>query len=283
MISGFLRSAQAFPQRLALEVGGGAFTYADLFERAAAMSATLTRLAPPSPLPLTAVFASRSLTAYAGVLAILMGGHGYVPLNPAFPSERNRLMFERSGCRALIVDAGAEAQLEPILAGAEASLLVLLPDRPDVSALASRWPDHRFVGAAALLSAGEWQPVEISPDAIAYVLFTSGSTGVPKGVMVAHRNVLPYIDFITQRFAITPDDRCSQTFDLTFDLSVADLFVAWESGACLCSLSASVLFNPGLFINQARLTTWFSVPSTSIFMRRLGALAPGLYPRLREI
>ena len=138
LVSGFLRSAQAFPQRLALEVGGAAFTYADLFRHAASMAATLTSLSPPTPLPLTAVLASRSLTAYAGVLAILMRGHGYVPLNPAFPPERNRLMFERSGCRALIVDAGAEAQLEPILAGAEAPLLVLLPDRPDVSAWAGR-------------------------------------------------------------------------------------------------------------------------------------------------
>jgi non-ribosomal peptide synthetase component F len=62
---------------------------------------------------------------------------------------------------------------------------------------------------------------------------------------------------------------------------VADLFVAWDRGACVCCPSEKILINPGRFINEARLTVWFSVPSMAVFMKRLGALKPGTYPHLR--
>ena len=59
------------------------------------------------------------------------------------------------------------------------------------------------------------------------------------------------------------------------------MFVAWESGACLCCPTQKQLIKPGAFVNDARLTVWFSVPSTAVFMRRLGVLKPGMYPGLR--
>jgi len=279
---GFLRSVEAFGDRPAVEVGGEVLTYAGLFKKAASLAATLIRYqSGVGGPPLTAVYAYRSSTAFAGVLAALLRGHGYVPLNRTFPMERTRTMLHRSGCRSLVVDAGSEDQLGQILGGIEDEMLIVLPERQDVRDLASRWTKHRFVGGAALVSHAQWDAVDVSADSIAYLLFTSGSTGVPKGVMVAHRNVRPCIDFITERFSVTCDDRFSQTFDLTFDLSTADMFVAWERGACVCCPSEKVLINPGRFINDARLTIWFSVPSTAVFMKRLGALKAGAYPRLR--
>ena len=112
-------------------------------------------------------------------------------------------------------------------------------------------------------------------------MFTSGSTGQPKGVMVSHTNVLHYVNYVTKRYGFTSNDRLSQTFDLTFDLSVHDMFVAWETGACLCCPTQKQAIKPGAFINDMRLTVWFSVPSTAAFMRRFGILRPGMYPRLR--
>ena len=64
-----------------------------------------------------------------------------------------------------------------------------------------------------------------SPGATAYLLFTSGSTGVPKGVAVSQSNACAYMEYAKKRFGFRADDRCSQNFDLTFDLSVHDLFV----------------------------------------------------------
>jgi non-ribosomal peptide synthetase component F len=59
------------------------------------------------------------------------------------------------------------------------------------------------------------------------------------------------------------------------------MFVAWQNGACVCCPTQKQLLKPGAFVNDSRLTVWFSVPSTAVFMRRFGVLNPGMYPRLR--
>lgn len=278
--AGFSRSFEQFPDRPAI-AAGRELTYRELGERAQSLAATIQTQLQGDGTPLTAVFAYRSETAYAGVLGALMAGHGYVPLNRTFPVDRTRLMLERSMCRSLIVDAGSEPQLDALLEGVNASLLLILPDRPSVTDLASKFPRHRFVGAKELSPVQEWHPVDVSPDSMAYLLFTSGSTGQPKGVMVSHANVLHYVAYVTSRYGFTSDDRLSQTFDMTFDLSVHDMFVAWHSGACLCCPTQKQLIKPGAFINEARLTAWFSVPSMAVFMRRFGVLKAGMYPGLR--
>ena len=184
-------------------------------------------------------------------------------------------------CRSVIVDAGAESQLEKLLCGIGTPLLIICPDCADVSELAGKFPAHRFVGAHGLTDAEQWSPVDVAANSIAYLLFTSGSTGQPKGVMVSHANVLHYVDYVTKRYGFTSNDRLSQTFDLTFDLSAHDMFVAWETGACVCCPTQKQSIKPGAFINDARLTVWFSVPSTALFMRRFGVLKPDMYPGLR--
>ena len=279
--SGFLRSASRFPDRPALEVAGEVLTYGELERRARALAATLERRSPAKDPPLTAVFAHRTATAYAGILAALFRGTGYVPLNRRFPPDRTRTMLLRSGCRAVVVDDESAEQLDEVLSGVTDSLLLVFPEREDVRELAERWPSHTIVGAEALELDGSWQPVSVAPETIAYVLFTSGSTGVPKGVMVSHGNVTAFVDAMVERYGITEEDRFSNATDLTLDLSVFDMFVPWERGACVCCLSSNEAIKPGRFIRDARLTVWFSVPSTGVFMRRLGALKPGQYPRLR--
>jgi amino acid adenylation domain-containing protein len=280
LCDGFIRSYEQSPDRPAINVGREV-TYREMAARAKRVAATIQGSVGTGEPPLTAVFAHRSETAYAAVLGTLMAGHGYVPLNRNFPVERTRLMLERSMCRSMVVDASSEPQLEPLLAGMETPLLILCPDRSDVSQLAAKFPVHRIVGANDLTHADEWRPVDVATNSIAYLLFTSGSNGQPKGVMVSHGNVLHYVDYVTRRYAFSSDDRMSQTFDLTFDLSAHDLFVAWQNGACVCCPTQKQSIKPDSFINDARLTVWFSVPSTAVFMRRLGVLKPGMYPRLR--
>jgi amino acid adenylation domain-containing protein len=280
--SGFLRSASRFPDRPALEVGALKVSYAELLDQARFIAATLVHATPTGGPPLTAISASRSVTAYAGLLGALLRGHGYVPLNPRFPVERNRLMLERAGCRALVADSASIDFVDGMLSGAGQQLLVLLPDCDDVSIHARRWVDHVVLGARDLESPGPGQPSEeISPGQIAYLLFTSGSTGMPKGVMVAHENVRAFVTTVVERYDIDHADRFSHTFDLTFDLSVFDMFAAWERGACVCCPSPVQLLKPGPWIIESGLTVWFSVPSLGLFMRRLGMLGPDAYPGLR--
>jgi amino acid adenylation domain-containing protein len=277
----FLRSCEKFSDRPAIEVGGVGLSYKQLDQRARCLAATIQANTTPEGVPLTAVFAYRSQTAYAAVLGALMAGHGYVPLNRTFPIDRTRLMLEKSMCRSLVIDEGSEPQLSELLRGVTTPMAVLCPDRVDATEASAKFPAHRVIGANEFVDAERWRPPEVSQNAIAYLLFTSGSTGQPKGVMVSHANVLHYVDYVTKRYGFTSDDRVSQTFDLTFDLSAHDMFVAWQSGACVCCPSQKQLIKPGAFLNDSRMTVWFSVPSTAMFMRRLGELKPGLYPRLR--
>ena len=130
-------------------------------------------------------------------------------------------------------------------------------------------------------SAATWKQPDVQPDSIAFLPFTSGTTGVPKGVMVAHRNIRSFLDYMVARYAITEHDRFSQMFDMTFDLSLFDVFMAWERGACVYCPDRKTLIHAGRYIRENELTVWFSVPSTALFMERLGTLKPGRYPSLR--
>jgi len=86
---------------------------------------------------------------------------------------------------------------------------------------------------------------------------------------------------MVDRYEITERDRMSQMFDLTFDLSVFDMFMAWERGANVCCPTQKTLIKPGKFVRDMELTVWFSVPSTVAFMKQLGMLKPRQYESLR--
>jgi amino acid adenylation domain-containing protein len=277
--SGFAESAARVPHRAALEVKGRGITYGELDEQARCIAASI-QAHDDGASELTAVFGSRSVVTFAGVLGALMAGHGYVPLNPAFPPARTRQMLVRAGCRTLVADPACDLDAllrEPI----PHAFTVVLPDAPSVSSLRERWPQHRFVGAADLATASTWRPPAAAGDSPAYLLFTSGSTGQPKGVLVTHANVRAFVDFMVERYEVTSSDRFSQMFDLTFDLSAFDMFVCWERGACLCCPSRKEAINPSSFIRNSGLTVWFSVPSTAVFMKRLGGLSDGRFSSLR--
>jgi non-ribosomal peptide synthetase component F len=88
------------------------------------------------------------------------------------------------------------------------------------------------------------------------------------------------MEYAASRFGIHDRDRCSQNFDLTFDLSVHDLFTCWDGGATLCPYPAQTL-TPAALVDELRLTCWFSVPSVAMFAAKLGLLQPGEFPTLR--
>jgi amino acid adenylation domain-containing protein len=278
---GFVQSAERFPERPALFVESRSFAYGELRELATRIAATIQGNPEFSQIPLTAVFGYRSRTAFAGLLGALLAGNGYVPLNRTFPTERTEIMFERSECRSIVVDARSLPQLGRLLDRADQAMLVIMPDAPEVSNCRERWPRHTFFGLKDLHSSVLWREPMAIPNAIAYLLFTSGSTGVPKAVMVTHRNVTSYLDYMVDRYDVTERDRVSQMFDLTFDLSVFDMFMAWERGAYVCCPSQKTLIKPGKFIREMELTIWFSVPSTVGFMKHLGVLKAHHYESLR--
>ena len=267
----FMNSAERFAERPAVFVEGKFLSYEVLRENALRIAATIQANQRYSSTPLTAVFAYRSPTAFAGVLGSLLAGNGYVPLNRTFPIQRTQVMLDRSECRSIIVDSGSLPHLARLLDSAKEGLLIIAPDIPDLEQYRQLWPANTFVSSKDLEPTFSWKKPAVQPDAIAYLLFTSGSTGIPKGVMVAHRNVTSFLDYMVDRYSVTEQDRLSQMFDMTFDLSVSDMFVAWERGACVCCASQKTVINPSKFLQDMKLTIWFSVPSTAAFMKKLAS------------
>jgi non-ribosomal peptide synthetase component F len=279
LLSGFQHSCEIHAQRPAVELPGSVLSYDELRKRALSLAVLIQQAAPPKASPLTAVFAHRSASVYTGVLAALFAGQGYVPLNHTFPVARTRMMLLRSGCRSLIVDAGSEPQLEQILEGVDESLLIILPERTEVSLQRSRWSKHVVLGARDLEPDGALHEVPVSPDSIACLLFTPHRTGVPKGIVFEHQNLTHFINFMANRYEISKYDRFAQSFDLT--CSAFDMFVAWERGACVCCPSQKTLINPTKFIQNSKVTVWLAAPSLAVFMKRLGGLKMGQFPTLR--
>jgi amino acid adenylation domain-containing protein len=281
LISGFLESAERFPLRHALVVNGKALTFVDLRLLAAKITATILRYEEDSH-PLAALLAYRSVTAYAGILGILGAGKGYLPLNPKFPVVRTREMLSLSQSSVLIVGKECHQQLIELLTGTTRAFTVILPDISDASALSVGFPQHRFIAESEMSASHDFSfRTEVNPRALAYLLFTSGSSGRPKGVPITQTNVRAYIEYVCDRYDVTERDRFSQEFDLTFDLSVHDLFVCWERGACLFCVPGSSVMAPAKFIRENSLTMWFSVPSVIGYLERMRLLRPGAFPSLR--
>ncbi len=281
IVSGFLESSERFASRSALVVDGETLTYRDLRRKAGELASLLRRTEEGNS-PLVAILAYRSATAYTGILGILAAGKGYVPLNPKFPVERTRRMLILSGCRQVIVGNECVPHLRELLEGFQQPLTLILSGMADVTDLQTNVPLHRYLISRDIFESHN--PVfetTVSSQAIAYLLFTSGTTGEPKGVPVTHSSVRSYIDYMCGRCDLNETDRFSQHSDLTFDLSVHDLFVAWERGASLYCLPERAVLLPAKFIRENALTVWFSVPSIIGVLSKMRLLEPDFFPSLR--
>ncbi len=278
--AGLLHHASVLPDQVALTIGRRDHTYAEIADTARRWAAALVETAPAGRPRRVAVFAQRNEVSYLGVAAALFAGAAFVPLNRKFPQARTAAMLARAEVDAVLADAASAEQLPDLLRELPYRPVVLLPDvkRDGVPGL----DGHRVLDAADLAAfASLTELPEPAPDDPAYLLFTSGSTGEPKGVPVTHANVRAFLDVNQDRYRLTPDDRLTQTFDQTFDLSVFDLFMAWENGARVCAMDPIELLAPFRYLERNGITVWFSVPSVAALLRKRGVLNPGTMPTLR--
>ncbi|HEX8091740.1 MAG TPA: amino acid adenylation domain-containing protein, partial [Blastocatellia bacterium] len=277
--AGFLRHVNETPDNPALRVGTLVYTYSEADETARRWAARLLD-ATGGNAGRVGIFAYRSVTSYLGVLASLLAGAAFVPLNYKLPGERTRAMIEQADLDVVLVDNESLPQLSELLSGLACSPPILAPDMDGPSAK-SRLPGMVFGREDIANAAPLFTLPDVAPDDLAYLLFTSGSTGMPKGVPITHGNVRAFLDVNLARYGLTAEDRLTQTFDQTFDLSIFDLFMAWESGACVHSIQPIELLAPFHFLEEHQITVWFSVPSVASLLIKRGALTPGSMPTLR--
>ena len=231
----------------------------------------------PKP-ALTAIFGAQTGQQFAGILGALLAGTGFVPIDCRLPAERTRQILELSLAKAIVVDAEAFPLLRGLLQGIERPMTIIIPDATGGVAV---FPECRVVGGAEMAPAADWEPVEVSQESIAYLMFTSGSTGQPKGVMVTHRNVEHFVREMVRRYAFHEQDRFTQLNSLGFDLCIMEVPVAWEVGATLCGPRKEHAINSVQYVNDLGITVWVSVPSKSVAAMQLGLLRPGAMPGLR--
>lgn len=276
-VEGVLRARADHADRVALELGGRHLTYAELCDLAGSVAAALG----PVRGALVGVLASRSLTAYAGSLAVFGAGAAHVALNPEHPAVRQASVLHQARVRTLLVGPEAIDQVAPLLREAPAVRRVVAPEQAVPSELVAAFPDVVFVGVDGLAPAALTAPPVAASD-LAYLVFTSGSTGQPKGVVIEHGHLAHYMRNFREHVATPgPEDRLATTYELTFDIALHDMLQAWWSGAALCVVPARQLVAPARFIRDQRITWWFSVASAAMLMARQGTLRPGVFPQLK--
>ena len=276
----FYNHARNHPERLALWVNQREFTYGELAELVDRVAGWLQERS-TSGAKTVGILASRSWVAYAGLLGACWAGAVYVPLNPDWPELRLLKILETIELDALVVDDRGLKALSPTVLK-QSPKRILAPGKAESFTLGTSPAGVQIAGFDALPPSDHHHaPNSLRENDLAYIMFTSGTTGLPKGVMVSTGNVASFLSAMQELYPFSSEDRVSQAYDLTFDPCVMDMFTTWSCGASLHVVPPGQLMGPSRFIRERELTCWFSVPSTLAFMRTMKMLSPGAFPSVR--
>jgi amino acid adenylation domain-containing protein len=270
-LAGYLESAAVrWPDRPAvIDPAGGHLTYSALDQQADALARFLAGRGIARG-DRVGVALPKSAAAVVAVFGIMKAGAAYVPVDFMASAERGRRILTDCQVRAIVIGAGSEALL-PDASACALDTVVVVGGRHGEAA-----GDAAAVSFESVLATTD-PPLASTPKPtdLAYILYTSGSTGMPKGVMISHRNAVSFIEWCSSEFAPTEHDRFSSHSPFHFDASVLDLYLPIKHGAAIYLISEALARSPGelaQFIAARALTIWFSTPSIlTMFVRFPGA------------
>jgi amino acid adenylation domain-containing protein len=276
------RAAQRDPDRAAIVMAETQLTYGDLESHTNRLARSLIDHGCGAD-SRVCVIAEKSPWTIAALLAVLKAGGTYVPVDSASPPARVARIIQASEPSLVLADTSAVRLVDDMISnglGLNATAIAAVDD-----------PLHgdRFdsVFSRADVSAFSGEPTNIpSRTEIAHILFTSGSTGIPKGVVITHDNVIAFIEWAVRYFETQPTDRISGHPPLHFDLSTFDIYGTLTAGATLYPVPPALSLNPralAAMIRDHELTQWFSVPSVLTYMAKFDVVAPDDFPALRRL
>lgn len=221
LYTGFLANAATTPDAPAVFSSAGNLTYTKLHDKVLAVAAALQSRGVCHG-EVVAVLGPKSVEQVIALLAISMVGAAYLPVGVDQPADRAARILHTGGVDfALLCGSGSDH-----------------PDLPHLTVA-----DAEIIGDPA-----HFEPVEVKPEDLAYVLFTSGSTGEPKGVEITHDAAMNTIEFINDHFGIGPADRCLALSHLECDLSVIDVYGTLRSGGSMVVIDEEHRRDPDVWV-----------------------------------
>ncbi|HEX7012130.1 MAG TPA: amino acid adenylation domain-containing protein [Steroidobacteraceae bacterium] len=275
-------SARRFPGKTAVKVPGGAsLTYAELAELSDRLRDRLVHLG-VRPGDRVGMRLYKSVDAVATIFGILKAGAAYVPVDAESPAARGAYIHNNCSVRAVVTERSLEGAFVQALSELGATPAILALDTGS-----SAQPLHDLL---TQLEKDDPAPkvasASIAPDDIAYILYTSGSTGTPKGVVLSHRNAASFIDWCSEVFSPSHEDRFSSHAPFHFDLSILDIYVSLKHGATLVLIGEALGKDPlklAQVISEERISIWYSTPSILSLLANYGKLGRYDYSALRMV
>ncbi len=275
-------SARRSPDKVAVEeAGGGSISYRELDGLSDRMRDRLVQLG-VRPGDRVGIWVRKSIDSLAAIFGALKAGAAYVPVDPGAPPARNGGILADCAVTAVVVEKRYESALlaRPVPLHAHPELFAIDGAGGGVPLRVALDDADRHARAPLAKTATP------GPEDLAYILYTSGSTGRPKGVMLTHRDAASFIEWCSETFAPTAQDRFSSHAPFHFDLSILDIYCPLRHGATLILVGEDTGKLPlelARIIADTGISVWYSTPSILGLMAQYGQLGSRDYSSLRLV